>query len=82
MNSNYKYPASTFEANPTVNSLFVFPDGNCFVKKSDADSYAKASKRECIVMEREWSAPAEEAETTTEETQTETNTKPTKKTKK
>jgi hypothetical protein len=75
MNGNYKYPASTFEANPTVNSLFVFPDGNCFIKKSDADTYAKTSKRECIVMERE-GEPKEE----NEETQTETtNKKPSKK---
>lgn len=69
MNSNYKYPASTFEANPTVNKLFVFPDGNCFVKKSDADTYAKTSKRECIEMEREGSARAE-TEVPTEDNQT------------
>lgn len=82
MTNDYKYPASTFEANPTVDKLLVFTDGNCFVKKSDADTYAKTTKREYIEMERkvseETETPADESQST-EEPQTETNQKPKKK---
>lgn len=37
---------SVFKANPGVELLYVFPDGNAFIKKSDADGYAIQSKQE------------------------------------
>lgn len=32
-----------FDANPEVNSLFCFEDGNCFINETDAKNYARTS---------------------------------------
>jgi hypothetical protein len=56
-------------ANPTINMLFCFEDGNCFEKLSDAASYAKTTGQSYKQVSR----PVVE---------TETKTKPTKKSNK
>lgn len=76
-----KYPKSTFDANPKVNSLFVFNDGNAFINKNDAETYAKQSKREYVIVEREGSEVIPEPQEQHESevlTETETKHKPSK----
>lgn len=44
---------STFEANPGVETLYVFEDGNAFINQADADTYAKAKKTNYKVITKE-----------------------------
>jgi hypothetical protein len=55
-----------WSSNPTVNMLYCFEDGNCFIKHSEAASYAQSTNMAYIVKVR----------------QTEEETKPTKTNKK
>jgi len=57
-----------WNANPTVNMLYCFEDGNCFIKHGEAASYAKETQKPYTVKTR----PTEEQE----------ETKPTKTNKK
>lgn len=42
-----------WNANPTVNMLYCFEDGNCFIKHSEAASYAQSTNMAYIVKVRE-----------------------------
>jgi len=42
-----------WEANPTITSLFVFEDGNCFIKHSDAASHAKTTGKGYSIVQKE-----------------------------
>jgi hypothetical protein len=42
-----------WNANPTVNMLYCFEDGNCFIKHSEAASYAQSNNMHYIVKVRE-----------------------------
>lgn len=78
-----------WNANPTINMLFCFEDGNCFEKLSDAASYAKTTgqsykqvSRPVVETEIE-TEHVEETETLTEHVEEqEIKTKPTKKSNK
>lgn len=59
-----------WNANPNINTLFCFEDGNCFVKHGDAASHAKTT-----------GATYKQVSRPTEEQATE-KTKPTKKSNK
>ena len=42
-----------WESNPTVNMMYCFEDGNCFIKHGDAASYAKTTHKPYVVKVRE-----------------------------
>jgi hypothetical protein len=42
-----------WNANPTVNMLYCFEDGNCFIKHSEAASYAQSTNNAYVVKVRE-----------------------------
>ena len=42
-----------WSSNPTVNMLYCFEDGNCFIKHSEAASYAQSTNMAYIVKVRE-----------------------------
>lgn len=44
---------SVFEANPEATELFVFEDGNAFVKQNHADGYALQSKQTYKIVKKE-----------------------------
>lgn len=44
---------SVFAANPKVDILYVFEDGNAFISKRDAENYAHQTKQKINVVERE-----------------------------
>ena len=64
-----------WNANPTVNMLYCFEDGNCFIKHNDAASYAKETGNTYTVKQRPTNEEekAMEAEAITEAEVTETN---------
>lgn len=41
-----------WNANPTINMLYCFEDGNCFVRRSDAAAYSKTTGSEYVVKLR------------------------------
>jgi hypothetical protein len=41
-----------WNANPTVNMLYCFEDGNCFIKHSEAASYAQSTNNAYVVKVR------------------------------
>lgn len=43
---------ATWNANPTVNIMFCFEDGNCFIKHTEAASYAKEKGMNYEVKQR------------------------------
>jgi hypothetical protein len=51
---------STFIANPTVNTFYVFDDGNAFISKRDADNYSNQTNQKFDVIEREEIKPKKE----------------------
>jgi hypothetical protein len=53
---------STFAANPDVNILYVFEDGNAFIYKPHADGHAKTIGKSYSIVKRE------EVETKTKKT--------------
>jgi hypothetical protein len=42
-----------WNANPNVNMLYCFEDGNCFIKHTEAASYAQSNNMSYIVKIRE-----------------------------
>ncbi len=42
-----------WNANPTINMLYCFEDGNCFIKHSEAASYAQSTNNAYVVKVRE-----------------------------
>lgn len=44
---------STFDANPGVEVLYGFEDGNAFVKQSEADAYKKSSGKDYKTITKE-----------------------------
>jgi hypothetical protein len=42
-----------WNANPNVNMLYCFENGNCFIKHSEAASYAQSNNMAYIVKVRE-----------------------------
>ena len=42
-----------WNANPTVNMLYCFEEGNCFIKHTEAASYAKETGKPYTVKVRE-----------------------------
>jgi hypothetical protein len=42
-----------WNANPTVNMLYCFEDGNCFIKHTEAASYAKETQKPYTVKVKE-----------------------------
>jgi hypothetical protein len=69
-----------WNANPTVNMLYCFEDGNCFIKHSEAASYAKTTGAAYTVkMRNEEAKEAANEELTNEEVK---EIKPTKTNKK
>lgn len=81
-----------WNANPNINTLFCFEDGNCFVKHGDAASHAKTTGATYVIKVRNEEAKIEATEevvteeTTIEEVVTENEEvkepKPTKKSNK
>ena len=55
-----------WNANPNVNMLFCFEDGNCFEKLSDAVNYKRAEGKDYVRVER----PTEEVNEEVKETKT------------
>jgi hypothetical protein len=43
---------AVWNANPNVNMMFCFEDGNCFIKRNEAASYAKESGKSYTVKMR------------------------------
>jgi hypothetical protein len=43
---------SVFTANPKVDILYVFEDGNAFISKRDAENYAHQTKQLFATVER------------------------------
>jgi hypothetical protein len=62
---------ATWNANPNVNMLFCFEDGNCFEKLSDAVNYKRAEGKDYVRVER----PTEEVKEEVQEEVKETKTK-------
>jgi hypothetical protein len=62
---------ATWNANPNVNMLFCFEDGNCFEKLSDAVNYKRAEGKDYVRVER----PKEKEEVNEEVKETKTKNK-------
>lgn len=71
-----------WNANPTVNMMFCFEDGNCFIKHTEAASYAKETGKPYIVKMREEVTQVKEVAEVVKQEEEIKEVKPTTKNKK